>query len=298
MNSEILLTSMSIWHLRPLSHLPSLSHSVPPTQYYFCSHSFEPLHKLIHLSQLYFPQHLSSLHQLTYIPDILPTLQKLIMLFFTLILACLATSVNIARQGADFRIRYAAAPVAVEESESLSSEIPSASSLAVLVTVAAISKPMWIRDFLSFKKSGPEFHALETPKEPEHKPVRTRIINYGPMLANEGNLTPFTRHLVELLKEDYVAPEQKAVKRPVIELDIEQFIAYLIEHRGFTENQLNFLRQPELDYGYDTIEKELTQIKRQLAVQRHITIGGELSGALPSGTSLAVFAWSLLLLLI
>lgn len=207
------------------------------------------------------------------------------MLLFTLFLACLASSIGIARQAPDTRIK-------------ISSSVVSLNGLPPLMVPvsATVASTAWIKDFLLFYSKDAELLALSVPVE--KKPLRTKITNYGSVLANEGDLSSFTRHLVELLREEYAEkkPKNNRAKPAVIELDIEQFISYLIEHKGFTEKQLNFLRRPELDYGYESIERELTQIRRQQTPQKHISIGGEISaGSLPSRPSL--FIWSLILLL-
>ncbi|KAK6461158.1 hypothetical protein DFJ63DRAFT_337063 [Scheffersomyces coipomensis] len=62
-----------------------------------------------------------------------------------------------------------------------------------------------------------------------------------------------------------------------IELDVEEFIKYLINYEGFKREDLEFLRSSNLDYGLKEIEKELNKIK-DLEKENHINIidiGGE-----------------------
>lgn len=182
--------------------------------------------------------------------------------------AVLSSLVSVARNGPDSKIKLSPAP---SLPQSLSQPIPPVS--------AAVASSAWIKDYLLFYSKKPEIHSLQV----EAKPRRTKITNYGSRLSNENDLSSFTRHLVELLREEF-EPKKKKPKNvkqpPVVDLDIDHFITYLVEHKGFTERQLAFLRRPQLDYGYDTIEKELTLIRRQQTDQKHISIGGESTGSI------------------
>lgn len=193
--------------------------------------------------------------------------------------------VNIARQAPDSKIKLSPAA-------SLSLGIPD-----VLPPVSAtVASTAWIKDYLQFFSKTPELRALEAPA-PSLKPMRTKITNYGSRLSNEHDLSEFTRHLVEQLREEYEPkPKPKKIqKQPVIDLDIDQFIAYLIEHKGFTEKQLAFLRRPKLDYGYETIEKELTMIRRQQNAPKNISVGGESAASRPATQNVLTFLVGLVL---
>ena len=54
---------------------------------------------------------------------------------------------------------------------------------------------------------------------------------------------------------------QKLYSKNEIELDIEEFIHYLVEEQGFNSSDLEFLRLKNLDYGLGEIEKELNKLK-------------------------------------
>lgn len=192
--------------------------------------------------------------------------------------------VSIARQAPDSKIK-------LSHAASLSLGPPD-----ILPPVSAtVASSAWIKDYLQFFSKAPELRALEVPA-PSLKPMRTKITNYGNRLANENDLSEFTRHLVEQLREEYEPkPKPKIQKQPVIDLDIDQFIAYLIEHKGFTEKQLAFLRRPKLDYGYETIERELTMIRRQQNEPKNISVGGESAACRPATQNVLTFLVGLVL---
>ncbi|KAI5953730.1 hypothetical protein KGF57_003939 [Candida theae] len=60
-----------------------------------------------------------------------------------------------------------------------------------------------------------------------------------------------------------------------LEIDIEEFINYLINEQGFNRDDLQFLRMKNLDYGLGEIEQELNKLKDQSGKPKVIKIGGE-----------------------
>lgn len=138
--------------------------------------------------------------------------------------------------------------------------------------VFSLSTP-WIKEFLAFQSH--TVHA-QSIKLAALQPLRSTIINYGATLADENDLRAWTRHLVDTLREDNKSrPHGKVAEPKEVELDVDQFIEYLITHKNFRPEDLNFLRRPELDHGYEEIEDELDKIKRNQKKPKTIVIGGE-----------------------
>lgn len=60
-----------------------------------------------------------------------------------------------------------------------------------------------------------------------------------------------------------------------LEIDIDEFINYLINEQGFNRDDLQFLRMKNLDYGLGEIGQELNKLKDQQGKPKVIKIGGE-----------------------
>lgn len=210
------------------------------------------------------------------------------MLLVNHIVVCLASSIHLARQRPPAKINLPSADLSdgsLMRLPSLETQATEPAELDPPVSATAVSVTPWISEYLEYKaKMNVPFDAFEatlllTPMLQGSKHLNTKITNYGSKLSNNGDLLSFTRHLVELLKQHYAEKlgKEKSSSSAPEDLDIEKFIKYLIEHKGFTEDQLEFLRRPELDHGQDVIEKELTRIKQKQGPPKRITVGGELS---------------------
>lgn len=130
-------------------------------------------------------------------------------------------------------------------------------------------KTPWIKDYLSFNS----ISALSTQNIDKEKPLKSTIISYEDSQADENDLRSWTRYIVQSDGEDDEFHDTH--ENNVVELDVDKFIKYLVEHKNFKAEDLQFLRKPDLDYGYDQIEDELAKIKRDEKQPHTISIGGE-----------------------
>ena len=130
------------------------------------------------------------------------------------------------------------------------------------------------------------------PMLPQGK-LSTRIKSYGDVIANENNLRPFTRTILEENREDdsryndvdyrqygpNSAKHRKlktAMAWDMKDLETDRFVDYL-KTQGFEDSELQFLFNHDLNYGFEDIDRELAKIDRERATQQPqiIDIGGE-----------------------
>ncbi|CAK7894540.1 hypothetical protein CAAN1_10S05556 [[Candida] anglica] len=166
------------------------------------------------------------------------------------------------------------------------------------VKVHLNSHKSYIHDFFVHEsKNKPVKAASYTdPRSPEGK-LKTVITSYGDKISNQNDLKPYTEHIVEENRDTDVRYNDISYKkygRLVVtspsspsdihyhyasssKLDVPKFMEYLLDN-GFSIEDLDFLRQNDLNYGFDEIERELEKINRDKAEApppRTIQIGGE-----------------------
>lgn len=134
----------------------------------------------------------------------------------------------------------------------------------------------WIKDFLAFS-SHP---AINVQKSDKDIPPESTFVSDG----DESDLSSWSRHIVQTDNSDDNA-EQGIASNNVLKLDVDNFIKYLVEHKNFTPEDLDFLRSQDLDYGFDQIEDELDKINRNHKDPHTITIGGERRGRNVNGNA-------------
>ncbi|KAK6457354.1 uncharacterized protein RJT20DRAFT_134636 [Scheffersomyces xylosifermentans] len=157
-------------------------------------------------------------------------------------------------------VTIASASTKVTDSKSVESSI----SPSLVVN----SKKSWIHDFLNFKRHEDVGKATPSPTAKEFSLLSTHIQNYQDTASDERDLKRWTKLIVEQDRaerqgklphkfKDYNYKQyglnhkdlKSATVKNEIELDIEEFISYLVNHQGFKESDLQFLRQQSLDYG-------------------------------------------------
>lgn len=157
------------------------------------------------------------------------------------------------------------------------------------------SRRSWIKDFLMFKEqdtgtSDKSKNKKKTSKEKhENSKLQSKIINYDDTVSDPRDLKRWVRLIADEGKDQpYV--QSKYVYNNEIELDVEEFIKYLVEEQGFNVTDLEFLRSKNLDYGLGEIEQELNKLKETKGSPKVIDIGGEHdSDGSDSGSSLNLF---------
>lgn len=146
----------------------------------------------------------------------------------------------------------------------------------------------WMREYLAFTHQTPVMAKAQGP-------LRTDIKNYQEALSDTSDLRAWTRYIVESDNTDYGVLAQGSRLREPMHIDVDQFIRYLVEKKGFKRKDLDFLQDADLDYGNDQIEKELSKIRESQRSSQNINIGGErgtieVSGAAKVSTCLALLA--------
>ncbi|EER34976.1 conserved hypothetical protein [Candida tropicalis MYA-3404] len=157
------------------------------------------------------------------------------------------------------------------------------------------SRRSWIKDFLMFKEqdtgtSDKSKNKKKTSKEKhENSKLQSKITNYDDTVSDPRDLKRWVRLIADEGKDQpYV--QSKYVYNNEIELDVEEFIKYLVEEQGFNVTDLEFLRSKNLDYGLGEIEQELNKLKETKGSPKVIDIGGEHdSDGSDSGSSLNSF---------
>lgn len=157
------------------------------------------------------------------------------------------------------------------------------------------SRRSWIKDFLMFKEqdtgtSDKSKNKKKTSEEKhENSKLQSKITNYDDTVSDPRDLKRWVRLIADEGKDQpYV--QSKYVYNNEIELDVEEFIKYLVEEQGFNVTDLEFLRSKNLDYGLGEIEQELNKLKETKGSPKVIDIGGEHdSDGSDSGSSLNSF---------
>lgn len=157
------------------------------------------------------------------------------------------------------------------------------------------SRRSWIKDFLMFKEqdtgtSDKSKNKKKTSEEKhENSKLQSKITNYDDTVSDPRDLKRWVRLIADEGKDQpYV--QSKYVYNNEIELDVEEFIKYLVEEQGFNVTDLKFLRSKNLDYGLGEIEQELNKLKETKGSPKVIDIGGEHdSDGSDSGSSLNSF---------
>lgn len=153
-------------------------------------------------------------------------------------------------------------------------------------------KTLWIKEYLAFNSL--PLVSVQTASDPL-KVLKSTIVSYENSQADENDLRAWTRYLAETNNEP---PEQSQTEpdQQVLELDVEKFIEYLVEHKHFRPEELEFLRRANLDYGYDQIEDELEKIKSNRQEPKTISIGGENAGPRTTSKTIPTFVIAMCLL--
>ncbi|KAG5419130.1 hypothetical protein I9W82_002897 [Candida metapsilosis] len=175
------------------------------------------------------------------------------------------------------------------------------------------SRPSWIKSYLNFKSKQTMVHSMSVDpnlKHPGHSggggaatshansKLKSKITEYEDSLSNPKDL----KRWVQLIADKPTAVTNKGSGKgdhandsvftsssirtksfttgnkndqQQLEIDIDEFINYLINEQGFNRNALQFLRMKNLDYGLGEIEQELNKLKDQQTKPKVIKIGGE-----------------------
>lgn len=160
------------------------------------------------------------------------------------------------------------------------------------------SRRSWIKDFLIFKEqkvstmssssssssSGPLRDKYKSKSNQENKQLQSRIKNYDDTVSDPRDLKRWVRLIADEGKNEFGKKHSSSknyIQKNEIELDIEEFIHYLVEEQGFNSSDLEFLRLKNLDYGLGEIEKELNKLKEAKGSPKVISIGGEDENSAP-----------------
>ncbi|GEQ68740.1 hypothetical protein JCM33374_g2408 [Metschnikowia sp. JCM 33374] len=161
------------------------------------------------------------------------------------------------------RIVHSRTHPTVEKPESSASPLPRSSllSMGVVPNTRVKSKTDYIKEFLAFSSLN-NFHVLSNT---DNAPLKTKFTNLERILSDESDLRKWTRFIVENDRDDDFVPPAEPSSAESIDLKIDDFIDYLVEHRGFSEEDLQFLHDTNYNSDYDTIDEELTEIKATYA---------------------------------
>lgn len=143
----------------------------------------------------------------------------------------------------------------------------------------------WIKEYLAYKS--PEVSAMLVN---DNAPLTSKFTNLERTMSDEDDLRSWTRYIIDHDREDTTLGTQPE-SQETIDLRIDEFIAFLVEQRGFRAQDLQFLHRQDLDYGYEQIEEELSKIYERERVAKTIEVWGEVLSARRStsvGTSLLV----------
>lgn len=181
----------------------------------------------------------------------------------------------------------ALASIAACDSDS-SSGSDSDSDISASPQIVVKLQTPWMREYLAFTHQTPVMAKAQGP-------LRTDIKNYQEALSDTSDLRAWTRYIVDSDSTDHGVRAQGGRQREPFRIDVDQFIRYLVEKKGFKRKDLDFLQDADLDYGSDQIEKELSKIRESQRSSQNINIGGErapveVSGAAKVSACLALLA--------
>lgn len=167
-------------------------------------------------------------------------------------------------------------------------------SLSSSAPTVVHSRRSWIKDFLIFKEQ--KVSAMSSSSslssgslrdksklKQENKQLQSRIKNYDDTVSDPRDLKRWVRLIADEGKNEFGKKHSSKnyIQKNEIELDIEEFIHYLVEEQGFNSSDLEFLRLKNLDYGLGEIEKELNKLKEAKGSPKVISIGGEDENSAP-----------------
>lgn len=123
-------------------------------------------------------------------------------------------------------------------------------------------KTDYIKEFLAFLSLN-NFRALSVS---ENAPLKTKFTNLERILSDESDLRSWTRFIVEDDRDEDFTPVEETPGAESIDLKIDDFIEYLVQHRAFMAGDLQFLHDSDFDGDYDSIDEVLTEIKQSYLV--------------------------------
>lgn len=139
----------------------------------------------------------------------------------------------------------------------------------------------WVNDFLIYLRNlGQENKVDAQPKVHNTDHLQSRITRYQDYEYEKDNLAGWTKAVTSRNKP--IDTEAEVVSPPVLpSFDREAFMRYLVDNKGFSEEDLSFLHT-RLDYGFAEIDAELSKMRsmERSQVQLCISIGGENAGSL------------------
>lgn len=141
-------------------------------------------------------------------------------------------------------------------------------------TEAKVILPVaWIKEYLDFKCNQAQLSLVE-----ENKPLKSKFTNFERTMSDDEDLRSWTRYII-----DHDRDETQTTKAPIeeemVDLKIDEFISFLVDYKGFNSEDLQFLHRPDLDYGYEQIETELSRIHELERHAQKIKVWGEVLGA-------------------
>ncbi|RLV90157.1 putative GPI-anchored protein 46 [Spathaspora sp. JA1] len=139
----------------------------------------------------------------------------------------------------------------------------------------------WVKEFLIFKQNKKISIASVGGNK---NSLRTKIKNYDDTESDPEDLKRWVQLIKSEDNDDDDSISNGITKKysnhndpsnNEIEIDIDEFIKYLVNEQGFNPVDLQFLRTRNLDYGLGEIERELNKVKDQKRSPKVIKIGGE-----------------------
>ncbi|KAM9910761.1 hypothetical protein OXX69_004169 [Metschnikowia pulcherrima] len=140
---------------------------------------------------------------------------------------------------------------------------PSAASRSPLLLMGVVpdtrvkSKTDYIKEYLAFSSLS-HFRILSTT---DNAPLKTKFTNLERILSDDTDLREWMRFIVEDDRDEDFVPVEESPDAECIDLKIDDFIDYLVKHRGFCREDLQFLHDSNFDSDYDSIDEELTALK-------------------------------------
>lgn len=131
----------------------------------------------------------------------------------------------------------------------------------------------WIKEYLAFKS-----HEVSAMLVDSNAPLTSKFTNLERTMSDEDDLRSWTKYIVAHDREELIR-EKEQTSQQTIDLRIDEFIAFLVEERGFKAQDLQFLHRQDLDYGYEQIEEELSRIYEKERIAHTIEVWGEVLGA-------------------
>ncbi|CAK9439660.1 uncharacterized protein LODBEIA_P37600 [Lodderomyces beijingensis] len=185
---------------------------------------------------------------------------------------------------------------------------------ALKADVKLQSNHSFVKDFLAYRTN--HFTALAIAQDKidrddkyrTGKKLKSKINEYQDSLNDPKDLKKWVRLIADKSNDGDggngngkgngggggVASRSKNFVNNEIEIDIDEFINYLVNEQGFNPKDLQFLKMRNLDYGLGEIEMELSKL-REMQVRGNakvISIGGEdgdgADGVSSSGLTLTV----------